>query len=147
LLIIRVYPSTMARTQEKTMLRRMLIGLCFVLAGSVTASAAPIASTRPVTETTVHLAQSRCANWQRECARLYGWQTNGWQLSMGQPGAVRDCSGGRSHRGGYDDEGDDGDGACRNWRRQCARLYGWRTPTWYSCMGQPGAINACAGGR
>src|SRR5215218_8867380 len=36
-----------------------------------------------------------CGNWQRECARLYGAQTPLWQSCMRQPGAIRDCAGGR----------------------------------------------------
>jgi hypothetical protein len=34
---------------------------------------------------------------------------------------------------------------CGNWRRECARLWGWRTRRWHECMGQPGAIWDCGG--
>jgi hypothetical protein len=36
-----------------------------------------------------------CANWQRECTRLYGYQTRSFDACMRQPGAIRDCRGGR----------------------------------------------------
>jgi hypothetical protein len=124
------------------MLGRVLLCSYLIAAGSCVAAAAPVRTTpQPAVETAVHLAQSRCANWQRECARLYGWQSPGWHACMGQPGAVRDCS--RRSRGWEDDGGSDED-LCRNWRRECARLHGWQTRNWYSCMGQPGAIRDCA---
>lgn len=33
-----------------------------------------------------------CGDWRRECARLYGSQTNRWYQCMGQPGAVNACT-------------------------------------------------------
>jgi hypothetical protein len=109
-----------------------------------------------------------CQNWHRECARLYGYGTPRWNACMGQPAARYDCGegGGRSfqRRGGYDrgyDRGynrgyDDGGGrhfrrgggfgSCRVWRRECANLYGRRSPQWHACMNQPGARRACSRG-
>ena len=74
------------------MLRSVLITSYFALATSVAAVAAPIASTPPTTGTLVQRVQSSCDNWQRECARLYGRRTEGFQLCMQQPNALRDCS-------------------------------------------------------
>jgi hypothetical protein len=34
-------------------------------------------------------------------------------------------------------------GLCGNWRRECARLYGYRTYRWQQCMAQPQALVDC----
>lgn len=80
-----------------------------------------------------------CGNWQRECARFYGWQSSAWHQCMNQPGALRDCGRVRSWGGQRTSRQD----LCENWHRECARLYGWRSPAWNACMGQPGAIWDC----
>jgi hypothetical protein len=89
-----------------------------------------------------------CANWHNECSRLWGYGTPNWNACMSQPAAQWDCGGGgrRSRWQGYGYEGPRPD-LCANWRRECARLYGWQTRNWYSCMNQPGAIRHCGGGN
>jgi hypothetical protein len=124
----------------------ILVGIALLGASVSTVSANPRPMSIVPTGGLVHQVQSLCDNWQRECARLYGWHSEGFNLCMGQPNAIRDCS----HRSrGWDDfEGDVSFvDECRRWRRECARLYGRQTPNWYACMGQPNAIDACAGGR
>ena len=126
----------------------LLIALGTSLAGIVPASAASFSSDAirvAASQDLLEQAQygGRCANWERECAKLYGWQTPQWHACMGQPGAIKDCGG----SDGYDDgdRGRRGD-RCTNWREECAKLYGRQTPQWNACMGQPGAIRDCRGG-
>jgi hypothetical protein len=37
--------------------------------------------------------RASCRTWQRNCARLHGFQTGNWYQCMNQPGARRDCDG------------------------------------------------------
>ena len=132
-------------------LGRLLIALSIVFAGAPSASAAPASGGMSAPPDVFQLAQygrrAACANWQQQCANLYGWQTQRWQQCMGQPQAVAACS---RRGGGYDDYGY-GDyrgggrrAASANWRQLCAGLYGWQTQRWYQCMGQPQAVHACS---
>jgi len=115
-----------------------LTGITAASATSLTGGGMRVTPHQAVLEQAQYGSRS-CAVWRRECADLYGWRTQRWQVCMGQPGAIRACS------GGYDD-GDRGSRSCAVWRRECADLYGWQTRRWHVCMGQPGAIRACRGG-
>ena len=79
-----------------------------------------------------------CANWQRQCARLWGGGTERWNECMGQPQALADCGRGGYAGGGYAQ----GTDLCGNWHQQCARLYG-RSPAYRDCMRQPLALADC----
>jgi len=89
---------------------------------------------------------SLCGNWQRECARLYGSGTDGWQQCMNQPGAIYDCGGGGHQGPSYSQYRQRGGDLCGNWHRECARLHGHRTYNWQQCMNQPAAVWDCGGG-
>jgi|GEM_PF-2952281 len=121
----------------------LLIATSLSLAAVLPASAASLVPEAtpegaPAALTPVQYSGDLCANWQRECARLWGWRTRRWHECMGQPAAVWDCGGGQTY--GY---GGRRRGSCGNWRRECARLYGWRSQRWYECMNQPGAVQDC----
>ena len=93
-----------------------------------------------------------CGNWHRECARLYGHQTNRWHQCMAQPLAIADCGGGRresyrDQRGNHGERYERGSrDQCHVWRRECAKFHGWQTEAWHACMGQPRAVYDCGGG-
>src|SRR4051794_18102594 len=82
-------------------------------------------------------AQAQCANWQRQCARLWGGGTARWQECMSQPQAQYHCGGGGSG-GGYEQGSD----LCANWHNECTRLYG-RGYEYRSCLRQPQARADC----
>ena len=112
-----------------------------VVAGILTVSAGSSAA-MPFTHlspTGRGVVQVQCANWQRQCARLYGGGTERWNECMNQPQARYDCGGG-SYRGGYREGSED---LCGNWHRQCARLYGYRSSAYHDCLGQPQALADC----
>jgi hypothetical protein len=140
-------------------LRRYLMPLAAALSLTTAAHSFPLngGPTPSSGQSLIQQVQSRelCGNWHRECARLYGHQTQQWHQCMNQPGARWDCGrggygGGRYGRRGDDDGDDRGyyrDGtpraSCSTWRRECAKLYGWQSQSWHSCMTQPGARRAC----
>jgi hypothetical protein len=121
------------------------------VAGILTASASGSAalSLPRLSPTSLDIVQvqygGECANWHRQCARLYGGGTQQWNECMHQPQALYDCGGGGGYvqggyRGGYyRQEGD----LCGNWHRECSRLYGYRSPAYHDCLRQPQALADC----
>jgi hypothetical protein len=121
---------------------KSLLAVGILIAGAGGSAAMPLA--RPST-TGLDVVQVQCANWQRECARLYGGGTQQWNECMHQPQALYDCGRGGGYvqggyRGGYyQQEGD----LCGNWHRECSRLYGYRSPAYHDCLRQPQALADC----
>jgi hypothetical protein len=102
----------------------MLIALGVVMLGASTKNS------------TAYLSEKAplCANWERECARLWGEATTHYRQCMRQPQAMRDCQ--ADNFAGSDD-------LCTNWLRECTRLYGSRSRAYRACMRQPQALADC----
>jgi hypothetical protein len=127
------------------------------IAGLLTASGATALPLASLSSTDLSVVQvqygGNCANWQQQCARLYGGGTQQWNECMNQPQALYDCGRGgypgggyqRGYQGGYVGGGyyQGGGDLCGNWRRQCARLYGGGSQQWHECMHQPQALADC----
>lgn len=130
-------------------IRMILMGAGAAVALALPAAAQVLPAPLPQSKPAVEFVQygDLCGNWRRECARLYGRQTQAWYNCMGQPQAVADCQGGgrgHSRRGDdYDDYRPRRVASCGTWRSECAKLYGFGTYRWNQCMGQPGAVRAC----
>ncbi|KQW22423.1 hypothetical protein ASC80_03270 [Afipia sp. Root123D2] len=136
-------------------LRKMLFVLAAILSASAMTPAAALdrAPLSDAVQSDVVQVQSRggnCANWQRQCARLYGGGTYQWNACMNQPQAQYDCGrggyGGGYGRGGYGRGGYGGGyrdaDLCANWHNECTRLYG-RGQAYRACLRQPQARADC----
>jgi len=86
-------------------------------------------------DSTAYLSEEAplCANWERECARLWGDGTRHYRQCMRQPQAITDCQ--LDNFAGSND-------LCTNWLRECTRLYG-RSRSYKACMRQPQALADC----
>jgi hypothetical protein len=112
-----------------------------LLASSACLRASPLDRLSPANPNVVQVQYGDlCANWHRQCARLWGVGTQRWNDCMNQPQALADCGRGGYGGGGYYQQGGD---LCGNWHNECVRLYGWRTRTYRDCMHQPQALADC----
>jgi len=75
-----------------------------------------------------------CANWKRECSRLWRPGTKHYAQCMAQPLAVNDCA---------TDSLLGPTNLCENWLKACARLYGANSRAYRACMRQPQARIDC----
>jgi hypothetical protein len=86
-------------------------------------------------DSTAYLSEEAplCANWERECARLWGDGMRHYRQCMRQPQTITDCQ--LDNFAGSND-------LCTNWLRECTRLYG-RSRAYRACMKQPQALADC----
>ena len=77
---------------------RSIFATALILLSSTASSlSAPVGPTAVTNKDVIQVQYSNlCANWQRQCARLWGGGTQRWNECMNQPQALADCG-----RGGY----------------------------------------------
>ena len=126
------------REQEDMSNSKLFAVVGILLASASGAVASPMLRLGGADPNIVQAQYGNCANWHRQCARLWGGGTERWNECMGQPQALADCGRGGYAGGGYAQ----GTDLCGNWHQQCARLYG-RSPAYRDCMRQPQALADC----
>src|SRR5947209_5298402 len=87
-----------------------------------------------------------CDNWERECTRLYGPQTERWYECMDQPRANYDCQDPAGYAGyppretAYPAQET---AMCDMWHHECARSYGSAPRKYRICMRRREVLVAC----